>query len=153
MTPRVFSTVEDSSSESPRAPSLIDSDEEAKQEAETLRRWNEEQKRRRETGSQEPTTGQEPAEQATTTTSAAPLAPVEETLVETPNPPRKFIIPKKSAHTPMEVGKKESTGDKMEPLRDVPGPSRTFKDEMLPAEVGPVVRPKTRKDARVTFVG
>ena len=72
---------------------------------------------------------------------------------ETPDPPRKFIIPKKSAHTPMEVGKKESTGDKMESLPDVSGPSRTFKDDMLPAEVGPVVRPKTKIDARVTFVG
>ena len=61
---------------------------------------------------------------------------------EIPTP--KYRIPKKSARAP-EVTKGEEEEEISDLSRDMPGTSRSFRDEMLPAETPSVVRPKTKE--------
>ena len=101
MTPFIFTATEPSGgSDSPKAPSLIDSEEEARKEAEALRKWNEEQKRKRE---EEARRGEESANipvaaGSESTTSSARDTPVEAMEAEeTLAPKERYRIPKKSA--------------------------------------------------------
>ena len=142
---------------------MIDSEEEARKEAEELRKWNEEQKRKREEEArrQEESASVPVAAGTESTTSSARDTPVEAMEAEeTPAPKERYRIPKKSAKETVAQVQKEREQDLPSTSRDAPGPSGSrdvqessgsFRDEMLPADAPLVVRPKTKKETQVTF--